>query len=82
MAKKIIKLYLLTMILFVIVGCTEHSQMDKNRMEYLHVNEDKFIVEYIQRAKKENFSDLQLNDLITKWISSVNMMSNLSLIHI
>ena len=76
MAKKLIKLYLLTMILFVIAGCTERSQMDNDRMDYLHVNEDKFIVEYIQHAKKENFSDSKLNDLITKWISSVNIMSN------
>ena len=64
------------MILFVIAGCTERSQMDNDRMDYLHVNEDKFIVEYIQHAKKENFSDSKLNDLITKWISSVNIMSN------
>ena len=27
------------------------------------LNEDKFIVEYIQHAKKENFSDSKLNDL-------------------
>ena len=47
MAKKLIRLYLLTMILFVLAGCIEHSQMDKNqdnnRMDYVHVNEDKFI---------------------------------------
>ena len=80
MAKKLIKLYLLTMILFVLAGCIEHSQIDKNqdnnRMDYVHVNENKFIVEYIQHAKKENFSDSKLNNLITKWITNVNMMSN------
>ena len=76
MAKKLIKLYLLTMILFVIAGCTEHSQMDNNRLDYFHVNEDKFIVEYIQHAKKENFSDSKLNDLTSIWITNVNIMSN------
>ena len=55
--------YLHLLIFILIIGCND-------------VNEDKFIVEYIQHAKKENFSDLLLNDLITKWISSVNMMSN------
>ena len=80
MAKKLIKLYLLTMILFVLTGCIEHSQIDKNqdnnRMDYVHVNENKFIVEYIQHAKKENFSDSKLNDLSSIWITNVNMMSN------
>ena len=51
MAKKLIRLYLLTMILFVLAGCIEHSEMgknqDNNRMDYVHVNEDKFIIEYI-----------------------------------
>ena len=68
------------MILFVLAGCIEHSQMDKNqdnnRMDYVHVNEDKFIIEYIQHAKKENFSDSKLNDLISIWITNVNIMSN------
>ena len=68
------------MILFVFAGCIEHSQMDKNqdnnRMDYVYVNEDKFIVEYIQHAKKENFSDSKLNDLSSIWITNVNMMSN------
>ena len=68
------------MILFVLAGCIEHSQMDKNqdnnRMDYVHVNEDKFIIEYIQHAKKENFSDSKLNDLSSIWITNVNMMSN------
>ena len=68
------------MILFVLAGCIEHSQTDKNqdnnRMDYVHVNEDKFIVEYIQHAKKENFSVSKLSDLVTKWITNVNMMSN------
>ena len=58
----------------------EHSQMDKNqdnnRMDYVHVNEDKFIIEYIQHAKKENFSDSKLNDLSSIWITNVNIMSN------
>ena len=80
MAKKLIRLYLLTMILFVLTGCIEHSQIDKNqdnnRMDYVYVNEDKFIVEYIQHAKKENFSDSKLNDLSSIWITNVNMMSN------
>jgi len=80
MAKKLIRLYLLTMILFALAGCIENSQIDKNqgnnRIDYVHVNEDKFIVEYIQHAKKENFSDSKLNNLITKWINNVNMMSN------
>jgi len=55
------------MILFVLAGCIEHSEMDKNqdnnRMDYVHVNEDKFIIEYIQHAKKEKVSDSKLNDL-------------------
>ena len=80
MAEKLIKLYLLTMILFVFAGCIEHSPIDKNqdsnRIDYVHVNEDKFIVEYIQHAKKGNFSDSKLNDLISIWITNVNMMSN------
>ena len=63
-----------------LAGCIEHSQIDKNqdnnRMDYVHVNEDKFIVEYIQHAKKENFSVFKLSDLVTKWITNVNMMSN------
>ena len=63
------------MIPFVISGCIEHSQMDDNRMNYVHVNEDKFIVEYIQHAKKENFTDSKLNDLSSIWITNVNMMS-------
>ena len=68
------------MILFVLAGCIEHSQLDKNqdnnRMDYVHVNEDKFIIEYIQHAKKENFSDSKLNDLSSMWITNVNIMSN------
>ena len=76
MAKKLIKLYLLTMIPFVIAGCIERSQMDDNRMDYVHVNEDKFIVEYIQHAKKENYTDSKLNVLSSIWLSNVNMMSN------
>ena len=80
MAKKLIRLYLLTMILFVLAGCIEHSPMDKNqdnnRMDYVHVNEDKFIIEYIQHAKKENFSDSKLKDLSSIWITNVNIMSN------
>ena len=80
MAEKLIRLYLLTMILFVLAGCIEHSQIDKNqdnnRMDYVHVNEDKFIIEYIQHAKKEKFSDSKLNDLSSIWITNVNIMSN------
>ena len=68
------------MILFVFAGCIEYSQIDKNqdnnRMDYVHVNEDKFIVEYIQNAKKENFRDSNLNGLISTWIANVNMMSS------
>ena len=68
------------MILFVLAGCIEHGQIDKNqvnnRMDYVYVNEDKFIVEYIQHAKKENFSDSKLNDLSSIWITNVNIMSN------
>ena len=68
------------MILFVLAGCIEHSEMDKNqdnnRMDYVHVNEDKFIIEYIQHAKKEKFSDSKLNDLSSIWITNVNIMSN------
>ena len=80
MAEKLIRLYLLTVILFVLAGCIEQSQIDKNadnnHMDYVHVNEDKFIVEYIQHAKKENFSDSKLNDLSSIWITNVNIMSN------
>ena len=80
MAEKLIRLYLVTMILVVLAGCIEHSQMDKNqdnnRMDYVHVNEDKFIIEYIQHAKKESFSDSKLNDLSSIWITNVNIMSN------
>ena len=80
MHNNLITLPILIIFAHMCFGCHENSRtfaIDNNNSErYVVVNEDNFIVEYIQHAKKEDFSDPKLNDLITEWVANVNMMSN------
>ncbi len=80
MVNQLIKLFLVTIIISVLSGCIENNEKDINQtdslLNYVDIDEDKFIVEYIQHAKKEAFSDSKLSDLVAIWITNVNMMSN------
>ena len=80
MVNHLIKLFSVTIIILVLAGCIENNEKDINQndslLRYVDIDEDKFIVEYIQHAKKEEFSDSDLSDLVAIWTTNVNMMSN------
>ena len=80
MVNQLIKLFSVTIIISVLAGCIENNEKDINQndslLRYVDIDEDKFIVEYIQHAKKEEFSVFKLSGLVTKWTTNVNMMSN------
>ena len=56
MSNTLVKFFLVTIIVSALAGCTDYNKKDTSQNDapqnYVNINEEKFVVEYIQHAKK------------------------------